>query len=69
MEADALEQNKKYEELQKKLKEDKLQRIEERHRKLEESKLERLKFREETSKNYREVMKVKPLYIEKNEKF
>ena len=46
-----------------------MQRIAERHRKLEESKLERLKFREETNKNYKEVMKVKPLYIERNEKF
>ena len=58
-------EKKKFEDLKKKLAEDKIQKVYERHKHFEEQKLERHKFRQETSKNLQAVKKVTPLYIEK----
>ena len=41
----------------------------EKQKKFEEDKLARLKFREETNKNLRQVKKVRPLYLDKEEQF
>ena len=41
----------------------------EKQKKFEEDKLARLKFREETNKNLRQVKKVRPLYLDKEEEF
>ena len=40
-----------------------------KQKKFEEDKLARLKFREETNKNLRQVKKVRPLYLDKEEEF
>ena len=51
MEAKSNEETKKFEDLAKRMQEDKMQKIAEKQKKFEEDKLARLKFREENNKN------------------
>ena len=69
MEAKSKDESKKFEELARKLQEEKIQKITDKQRKLEEDKLARLKFRDETNKNLRQVKKIRPMYLEQAEKF
>ena len=67
MEAKTNQEKTKFEEMAKKLQEEKRQKLVEKQQKLEDDKIARLKFREETTKNLRQVKKVRPMYLDKAE--
>ena len=69
IEAKQKQETEKFDELNKRLQEEKRVKLEEKQRKFEEDKLARLKFRAETNKNLQKVKKVRPMYLERAEEF